>query len=968
MSYGLRKVGILLLVTVFCFSTLLIGLPVQVEAQGYPVKFIGSVMSASAPTDIVVVVEQVLNDPQGGLVIGSSVWVDAYGYYQTNSRIDWPLGSGDRVEVYGEARIGGFGQARVSGVGVGPLPHYLRKFGATGLPDLAFQKVGFNKPEPFEEGDVVSFGAEIVNQGDADAYTFQVEVYIDGQLNDYGPISLGAGQGGDIWSENPWMATGGTHVLEWRVDTNNAVAEGNEGNNTKSRTFTVEETSKGYTLTIDADGPGTTDPSPGTYSYSEGTQVTITALHAISGQFDGWSGDVGGTSNPVVVTMNRDKVVYAHFSLYAPTRYTLTIRTNGCGDTDPSEGTYTFDEGDRVSISADPCRDWNFDHWGGDASGSSTSITVTMNSNRSVTAYFEEEGEERYTLSTSVSPSGSGSVSPSSGTYDQGERVTLKASTTKSGWKFKKWGGAASGSSSSTSVTMNSDKSVTAYFEEKERIQYKLTVKMHGCGKTAPGEGTHTFDAGERVTATAEACDGWEFENWWGQAVNWKVIPASSVTVFMDENKTLEASFGEKEPEKKEFELTIHSTAGGTTKPKPDTYVHKEGKKVSIDAVADDGWDFKEWGGNASGTSSSTSITMNSNKSVTAHFEEEEGEGLPDLVIESIRCAPGVPIKGEKVSLEIDIRNVGINEAAEFDIDLTYCGNTLDRSISKLNAGRSRSVQYDFQSACSGAARATVDSTNEIEESDEGNNILVTSIEVDTAKGVEERISSIVKISDLEKAAEQRRKVYRDWAKAVWNLTEGEKNIKLPSSGTLGIIDKIAIYAKEANPASTFAGAASGLASGFATGVQHGQMIINLVKSIVDLAEWAINQGKDSGKAVYGHLRNLGLAEYHFYPWWPDIEKSGLCRKEAALWDSKDFGGLIRILGEEEKELSRLIDSINDWGPKESIWSEDPEEKELRVKVRQSLTALAQSDLLYVQELKKLLAGDDFDELDLYFK
>ena len=877
----LRKSALVLIVAIFLLPTFLVAAP-QAGAQGTDTKFRGTVTGVFLP-DFEVRVEQVSEDPTNHVGLGDLALIVAVDPSCVKGSID----VGDYVEVYGypSAKLPGQPQLWLD-----EGYHYIREIGAASLPDLTLYKVGFNKPEPFEEGDIVSFGAQIVNQGDADAYNFRVEVYIDGQLNDYGPISLGAGQGAEIWSENPWRATGGTHVVEWRVDTTNAVAESNESNNTKSRTFTVEESSK---------------------------------------------------------------------------RYTLTIKTSGCGDTDPGEGTHTYDEGDRVSIYADPCSGWDFDHWGGNASGTSSSTSVTMNSNKSVTAYFVKE--EKYNLSTSVSPSGSGRVSPSGGTYDEGERVTLRAYA-DDGWDFDHWGGNASGTSSSTRITMNSNKSVTAYFGEKERIQYKLTVKTRGCGKTAPGEGTHTFDAGERVTVTAEACDGWEFENWWGQAVNWKVIPASSVTVFMDENKTLEASFGEKEPEKKEFELTIHSTAGGTTKPKPDTYVHKEGKKVSIDAVADNGWDFDHWRGVDLAEGTRATVTMNSKKSVTAYFEEEEGEGLPDLVIESIRCDPRVPIKGEKVSLEIDIRNVGINEAAEFDIDLTYCGNTLDRSISKLNAGRSRSIQFDFQSACSGAARATVDSTNEIEESDEGNNILVTSIEVDTAKGVEERISSIVKISDLEKAAEQRRKVYRDWAKAVWNLSEGKKNIKLPSRGDLDIIDKIATYVKAANPASTFAGAASGLARGFLTGVEHGQAIIRLVEKIDNLAQWATNQGKDSGKAVSGHLRNLGLAEYHFYPWWPDIEKSGLCRKEAALWDSKDFGGLIRILGEEEKELSRLIDSINDWGPKESIWSEDPEEKELRVKAHQSLTALAQSDLLYVQELKRLLAGDDFDELDLYFK
>ena len=81
---------------------------------------------------------------------------------------------------------------------------------------------------------------------------------------------------------------------------------------------------------------------------------------------------------------------------------------------------------------------------------------------------------EAYTLSTSVSPSGSGSVSPSSGTYDEGTQVTLTASPA-SGYTFDHWGGDASGTSSSTTITMNSNKSVIAYFAGIQKPDLTVT-------------------------------------------------------------------------------------------------------------------------------------------------------------------------------------------------------------------------------------------------------------------------------------------------------------------------------------------------------------------------------------------------------------------------------------------------------------------------------------------------------------
>lgn len=71
--------------------------------------------------------------------------------------------------------------------------------------------------------------------------------------------------------------------------------------------------------------------------------------------------------------------------------------------------------------------------------------------------------KQTYTLSISISPSGEGSVSPSGGQYESGTEVPLTA-TAASGYTFDYWDGAASGPSSTTTITMDSNKSITAHF------------------------------------------------------------------------------------------------------------------------------------------------------------------------------------------------------------------------------------------------------------------------------------------------------------------------------------------------------------------------------------------------------------------------------------------------------------------------------------------------------------------------
>lgn len=69
-----------------------------------------------------------------------------------------------------------------------------------------------------------------------------------------------------------------------------------------------------------------------------------------------------------------------------------------------------------------------------------------------------------YTLSVSVNPPQAGSVSPSGGEYESGLQITLNA-TPASGYTFDYWSGGASGSTSTITITMDSDKSLIANFE-----------------------------------------------------------------------------------------------------------------------------------------------------------------------------------------------------------------------------------------------------------------------------------------------------------------------------------------------------------------------------------------------------------------------------------------------------------------------------------------------------------------------
>ena len=74
----------------------------------------------------------------------------------------------------------------------------------------------------------------------------------------------------------------------------------------------------GFTLTTDIDGDGSVDPPPGSYAFTTGLPVTITATANPPAAFNHWRDDSGGnfgTDNPLTVTMNADAMRIAVFRI-----------------------------------------------------------------------------------------------------------------------------------------------------------------------------------------------------------------------------------------------------------------------------------------------------------------------------------------------------------------------------------------------------------------------------------------------------------------------------------------------------------------------------------------------------------------------------------------------------------------------------------------------------------------------------
>ena len=148
----------------------------------------------------------------------------------------------------------------------------------------------------------------------------------------------------------------------------------------------------------------------------------------------------------------------------------------------------------------------------------------------------------KYTLTTSVNPTEGGTISPESGQYDEGTTVTIMA-TPSSEYVFSSWTGA-TGQSNTTTVTMNSNKNVTAEFVKKK---YSLNIQIEGDGnveeKIIKAGITTDYNSGTVVQLTAVPKDGWQFIDWSGDITS----TDNPVQITMDEPKTVKAKFEELE-------------------------------------------------------------------------------------------------------------------------------------------------------------------------------------------------------------------------------------------------------------------------------------------------------------------------------------------------------------------------------------------------------------------------------------
>jgi uncharacterized repeat protein (TIGR02543 family) len=213
--------------------------------------------------------------------------------------------------------------------------------------------------------------------------------------------------------------------------------------------------------------------------------------------------------------------------------YQLTMQVVGSGSTNPAVGTHDYSASTVVDVEAFPAAGWQFTGWSDDLTGTTNPTTITVDADKSVTATFTEVAPTQYTLTVNITGQGSVTLDPTGGTYDAGTDVQLTA-IPDSGCNFIAWSGALTGSTTPETITMNTNKTVTATFN---------------CPPDTPTVSSPTDEATEASgDVTLQASSYSDADNDPHAQTHWRVRRADQITYFHDEISTTD--------------LTVHTVNG----------------------------------------------------------------------------------------------------------------------------------------------------------------------------------------------------------------------------------------------------------------------------------------------------------------------------------------------------------------------------------------------------------------------
>ncbi|WP_370771487.1 InlB B-repeat-containing protein [[Ruminococcus] torques] len=346
-----------------------------------------------------------------------------------------------------------------------------------------------------------------------------------------------------------------------------------EGTNYKITVVKDVPEVKEYTVTatVNDEAMGTAKLSPEVDKYKEGTEVTATAKVKDESKYEFVNWTVGdeevSKKAEYKFTVDKDMELKANFKAKEEPQppvektYTVTATVNdeAMGTAKLSPEADKYKEGTEVTATAkvkDESK-YEFVNWtvGNEEVSKKAEYKFTVDKDMELKANFKAKDpvEETFTVKVKANDDKMGTVAvdPVKENYAKGDTVIVIAEA-KEGYEFVNWTseGKVFSDSAAYEFAVEKDMELTANFKAKEEPKppvtedtFKLNVTVNddkmGTVKLDPAK--ESYKAGDVVTATATAKDGYKFVNW---TVDGKEVSDKAEYAFkVDRDVTLKANF-----------------------------------------------------------------------------------------------------------------------------------------------------------------------------------------------------------------------------------------------------------------------------------------------------------------------------------------------------------------------------------------------------------------------------------------
>ena len=327
------------------------------------------------------------------------------------------------------------------------------------------------------------------------------------------------------------------------------------GNDKKELSITITNAPAAeHTITVNTAGGGTASAS--STSATAGTEITLTATPNTGYHFKEWQVE---SPAGLVITNNKFtmpdsnvaiKAIFEEDSPFAPTKHTVTVKTDGNGIAFASP--LLAVAGTEITLTAMPKEGYHFKEWQVISGGVAIENNKFLmpDTNVEVKAFFEEgapPAPTKYTVTVTTEGGGTASASPAK--TAAGTEITLTA-TPNTGYHFKEW---QVESPAGLVITNNkftmpdSNVAIKAIFEEDSPFaptKHTVTVKTDGNGIAFASPLLAV--AGTEITLTAMPKKGYHFKEW--QVISGGVAIENNKFLMPDSNVEVNAVFEKDAP------------------------------------------------------------------------------------------------------------------------------------------------------------------------------------------------------------------------------------------------------------------------------------------------------------------------------------------------------------------------------------------------------------------------------------